>query len=106
AGHEMLNSNLGNWAWVERQHGRADRAVALTLERRDLWADNGPELYRAAVALALAAAITKMEGERTHYGDLTLETLRQAKAAGFRDAERLRQEKAFDALRQRDDFKQ
>ena len=103
---EALNSNLGTLGEVERSYEHPQRAVAATLERRKLWPNDGGELYRIACDLARAVPLAKSEAERTRYGDLTLETLRQAKAAGFRDGKRLQQEKAFDALRPRADFKQ
>jgi len=102
----ILNSNLGTTGEVERFYEHPERAVAATLERRKLWPTNGGELYRIACDLARAVPLAKNDGDRTRYGDLTLEILRQAHAAGFGDRERLLQEKAFDALRQRDDFKQ
>jgi tetratricopeptide (TPR) repeat protein len=100
---ETLNANLGTLGEVERFYNHPDAAVAATLERRALWPDNAPELYRVAADLGRAAALAAGR-DRDRYADLTLETLRQARAAGFSDADRLRQDSAFDVLRGRNDF--
>jgi serine/threonine protein kinase len=100
---EILNANLGTLGEVERYYKHPDTAVAATLERRALWSDNPAELYRVAADIGRAAALAAGD-DRDRYAGLTLETLRQARTAGFRDAERLRQDSAFDVLRGRNDF--
>jgi tetratricopeptide (TPR) repeat protein len=70
--------------------------------------------YNLACDLALCATLVgKSQGEltaqeqaeRSRYADQSLEALRQAVAAGFRDVERLNKNRHFDPLRSRDDFK-
>ncbi|HEY1860927.1 MAG TPA: hypothetical protein VGG61_11260, partial [Gemmataceae bacterium] len=71
------------------------------------------ELYNAAKELGRAAAlvgkgkaelIDAEKAERDKYADLIVETLRQARAKGFKDAERMRKDAELDPVRQREDF--
>jgi serine/threonine-protein kinase len=103
---QTVNANLGTLGEVERFYKHADRAAAATLRRRELWPDNPAELYRVAADLARAAAIPDDEDERRRYGGQALETLRQARAAGFKDRDKLRLDAAFEPLREWNEFKQ
>jgi hypothetical protein len=70
-----------------------------------------PDAYLASDLALCAGLVGKGEltaqeqAERRRYADQSVEALRQAVAAGFRDVERLNKNQYFDALRARDDFK-
>jgi tetratricopeptide (TPR) repeat protein len=108
-----LSKHLGLLAELARVLGRPDEAAAALLERRALWAGNGPELYQVAADLAAtAAAVAKDKTElsaeeaaqRRRCEDAAVETLRQAVAAGYRDADALQKDPRLAALRGRHDF--
>ncbi len=105
AHRDILSKNLENWARLERKHESAERAAAVTLERRALWPNNGDQLCNIAAEFAEEAALARTNDERARDGDLALETLQQARAAGFKDGQRLRQDKSFDPVRDRVAFK-
>ncbi|HEY1859059.1 MAG TPA: protein kinase [Gemmataceae bacterium] len=108
-----MNGLYGSLAENERAANHPAEAVAATLERAKLWPDSPTELYNAAKELGRAAAlvgkgkaelIDAEKAERDKYGDLIVETLRQARAKGFKDAERMRKDRELDPVRQREDF--
>jgi tetratricopeptide (TPR) repeat protein len=109
-----LQSHYGALAEVYRSAGRPADAVAATLERKKFWPDNPEELYKVAREICAAAELVgkgkvdllpEEEAQRSHYVDHAMQALRQAAASGFKDLERLRKDRAFDALRQRAAFK-
>jgi serine/threonine-protein kinase len=109
-----LNVAYGALGEAEKRKGQPSAAAAALLERRSLWPEQPQELYRIAREQAQTAAAVgrgatdlsaEQQAERTLYLDQALETLRQAVAAGFRDAERLAAEADFAPLRSREDFK-
>jgi tetratricopeptide (TPR) repeat protein len=106
-----LSNRYADLAEADRALGRTADAVAALQERRKLWPENGGELYRVACDLALTgdkvglgkAELSEAEQEQRRLcADLAVDTLRDAFAAGFRDADRAR--KDLPALRGRDDF--
>jgi tetratricopeptide (TPR) repeat protein/tRNA A-37 threonylcarbamoyl transferase component Bud32 len=85
-----------------RQPAKAGAAV---LERRKLAGENAHELFDVACELGqCAAAFRPQDPESIKYADLALETLRRAKARGFKDARLLRTARTLDPLRGRPDF--
>jgi tetratricopeptide (TPR) repeat protein len=112
---ERLRTHYRALGSLLRKLGRPVDAVALTLERRSIWLDDPKELYDVACEFAQAAAIAGKEesqlkadehAESRKYYDLALETLRQALACGFRDAERLEKDADLEPLRSGSEFKQ
>src|SRR5262249_53398693 len=107
AGHHLTLAEL------EVRAGQPAEAVACLQERQALCAGRPGELYRGAVELARAAALVgkgkdrlsgEEEAQRRQYADLVMAALRQAAAAGFRDAGKLQGESAFSVVRGREDF--
>jgi eukaryotic-like serine/threonine-protein kinase len=95
--------------------GRPADAAASALEIRELCPRDGDRLFEAACLLAACAQAVAAgnspgqrggtePSQRLRYDDAAMETLRQAVAAGFRDAHRLSMEAAFTSLRPRPDF--
>jgi hypothetical protein len=112
---QFLNNHYRYLARVQRQLGRLAAAAAASVERAKLYPDNPQQVYAVACELALClplvgkgkAELTKEEqAERQKYADQVMAMLRQAVAAGFDDAGRLKTDKALAPLRTRDDFKQ
>jgi serine/threonine-protein kinase len=108
-----LNRECGALADILRAAGQPAEAVVVTRKRLELWPDNPKELYAIAREVALAAARVGKDkaalspaeqAERNQYADYAMEALRQARASGFQDSERLQKDKALDLLRQRADF--
>jgi serine/threonine-protein kinase len=62
------------------------------------------ELIGAACDIARAAAGRMRKGERDRYLGLAMSVLRRARAKGFRDGKRLREERDLEVLRGRADF--
>ena len=94
---------------------RPAEAAASAFESRGLCPRDGRRLYEAARLLAAceeSVAAGDSPGQRgsaepyqrLRYDDSAMETLRQAVAAGFRDAHRLSTGTAFTSLRSRPDF--
>jgi serine/threonine-protein kinase len=98
----MYSRNLSRAYRLDRRHAEA---VAVTLQQRDLWLDNGTELARLLRDFQLAAQLTaKNSPEWKRYVDYGIETLAMALAAGYRDFERLRTDPDLALFRQRDEF--
>ena len=76
-----------------REGGRREELRAVLRARRELWPNNGNELFVIACEMARAKA-----------DDEAMRTLEQAVGAGFKDFSRLAKESAFSGLRQRPDF--
>ena len=102
---QNLSMYLGNLARAHRLAKRPDRAVAVTLEQRKLWAGNAVELYGRVRAFLLAAEAANKDApdQRKAYG-LALETLDLALQAGYRDFDNLRKNPTLAALRARPEF--
>jgi serine/threonine-protein kinase len=102
-----LSITYTEWAKFERAQGQAEPAVALALKRRELWPDNGEELYNVACDLALCIPLVggdKADEKRRRFGDLALETLQAALKQGFRDWQHLSEDPDFEPLRTRPEF--
>ncbi len=110
-----LDKHYVHLAEVHQAAGRAAAAVAVSLERRQLWKGHGRELVLVARDLARAAKVVgrgkpdltaEERAERDRYHDLVLDTLRQAVADGFKDGAALQKQKDFELLRGRADFQE
>jgi serine/threonine protein kinase len=111
---QLLNNNYGTLGEAEVRLGHTRAAAQAMSEREKLWPDNPAELYRIARELAIVAGrvgggkpeLTPAEKtERQQEFDHALAVLRKAVAAGFKDADRLQKDKAFDPLRSNDAFR-
>lgn len=108
---QNLSAMYGNLATTQRKQGRVAEAVATALERRALWPKDGEQLFEVACDLAESAGLLSAgEPERRRAVEAAVETLRQARGAGFADMARLGREPrlkplhgepAFQALRAR-----
>jgi serine/threonine-protein kinase len=108
-----FNALYGSLAELERAANHPAEAITATIERRNLWPGNAKEQYNAACELGRAAAVVgkgraelsdEERKEKDKYCDLVMETLRMARASGFKDAERLRKDKELDVVRGHEDF--
>ena len=99
---------------IELKTGRLAEAVAAAQERQRLWPGDPRVQYAVAADLAQAAGLVGKgkaslsaaeKAERTRYAGLAMAALRQAVAAGFRDRQRLEQDRAFDAVRQHPEYR-
>ena len=101
---------------VRANAGLLDQPAAVrAAERiRDLGWNPPGDAYDAACYLALCIPIVanadtldaaQRQAAVKLYGDGSMKMLRDAVAAGFKDAEHMKQDKDLDALREREDFK-
>jgi hypothetical protein len=97
-----------------RQVHSPSKAAEAARDLRALQPSDREALYEAACGLALSmpevgqgkSTLSQAEeAERSSYGDQAVAALRQAIANGFRDSERLLNDRALDTLREREDFK-
>src|SRR5262249_41954167 len=80
---------------------------------RDLGGDPSGNAYQAAWYLARCIRIVQNDDQEKEerarqaaaYGDEAMKMLRVAVAKGYQDATQMKQDKALDALREREDFK-
>ncbi len=102
-------------AKVQRSRNLLDQAAAAALEASKRYHDRPGELFRVAVELARCMnrvgegkppLSAEQEAQRLRYARHTLQVLKAAVAAGYRDGEALRKEPAFAGLRDRDEFRQ
>jgi tetratricopeptide (TPR) repeat protein len=112
--HALAESYL-ELANVQRSRNLLGEAVAAGLEASKCYTDRPAELYKVAVELAQsmnqvgddrATLSPEQESDRRRYARYTLQTLKAAVAAGYRDGDALRKEPAFAGLRDRDEFRQ
>ena len=104
----FLSNHYYNYARVLRSLGRPDEAAHVALARRKLWPGDPQHLYAVAEEFALATGLLA----RSEHGDLTaqqcaefaVETLRQAKAAGWQPPANRDWSKSFAALQDRPGF--
>jgi tetratricopeptide (TPR) repeat protein len=88
-----------------RAGGRPAEAMAAAAQRRRLARLGGQELYEVACELGRCAALFEEGGARRgECAELAVNTLREAKAKGFKDTRRLGTDPALAALRGRPDF--
>jgi tetratricopeptide (TPR) repeat protein len=92
-------------AQLQRDLSDPDAAAETGRRRLALWTDDGKELYLAARDLALTAGVRRDPEARRRDADLALDALGRAVRAGFRDAELLRRDAAWQALRDRDEWR-
>jgi hypothetical protein len=101
----FLSNDYGGLAATLRTLGRPTEAAEFACERRDLWPGEPAELFLAARDLGLCAPLAAAgSDERRRFADLAMRALRQAAAAGYRDAARLRDDPDLAPLQSRDDF--
>ncbi len=101
-----LNAHHGLLGEIEWRLGHAAESARAIQERIKLWPGNAAELYSGACELVRAAGIAGLAAaECDKYLSQGVGALRQAVAAGFRDAEKLRGDAALETLRGRDDFR-
>jgi tetratricopeptide (TPR) repeat protein len=100
-------------AEIQRSRNRVSEAVAAALEAGKRYHDSPAQLYQVAVELARSMnrvgegrgpLSPEQQAERQRYARHTLEALKAAVAAGYRDGAALRKEPAFAPLRAADEF--
>lgn len=100
-----LSTSYALLAAIERELGHFDDAVEANKTRRDLWLNNGGELYIAVgdfVRIGDAAKSDAQQQQRCY--TLAVETLQWAVKAGFRNAEQVEKDPLMAPLRARKDF--
>jgi eukaryotic-like serine/threonine-protein kinase len=111
---ETISFNWRTLAEAEKRLGHTRAAAAALHQCAKLWPDNPTELHRLARLLAIVADrvggdATELnadeDAERRRDLDDALSLLRQAIDHGFRDAERLQKDKAFENLRSEEGFR-
>ncbi|MFO0865330.1 MAG: serine/threonine-protein kinase [Gemmataceae bacterium] len=109
-----LYSHYGSLCEIERVDNRLERAVALTLKRRELLPTDGYELFRTARDLTLLSNRVDLvrkpmtaadEQLKRQAADEAVETLTLAVTHGFKDEARIRADRVFDSIRGRADFR-
>jgi serine/threonine-protein kinase len=110
---ELVGKTYGQLAVAHAALGQVAEARAAVAERRGLWRWQAEPLVDLAVDLG--KCITQVgngkeklteaeEAARREYADLAMDALREARALGFSDLDRLRTETKLEPLRQRKDF--
>jgi serine/threonine protein kinase len=103
---KTLNNLLGSLGAAQREAGHLDDAVRVTLERKPLVGDDKDEIYKIARDLArIADKAGRSSPQRPHYVHIAVESLLDAKARGYNNAIQLRNEPAWQALRDEPDVK-
>ena len=109
----FLGSHYRDLAEAQRAVGRPAEAAATLREHRELWDNDPAELYDLACGLAQCIPLVakghaeptpQQLAEREKYGDWSMDALRRAVAAGFRDPAKIREDADFAPLRARRDF--
>jgi hypothetical protein len=109
-GKPGITPDTKRWLWTNFAEfylatDRPAKAAEANLSRRAYSGGEAKHLYETAAELARCVArLSEGTADQGKYADLAMETLRQAVAKGFRDGPRLRDDRRFDALRQRPDF--
>jgi len=100
-----LSTSYALLAAIERELGQIDAAVDANKTRRDLWLNDGGELYVAAGDFVRIGDVVKSDAakQRLCY-DLAVETLQWAVKAGLRNAEQVEKDPLLTPLRARKDF--
>jgi tetratricopeptide (TPR) repeat protein/tRNA A-37 threonylcarbamoyl transferase component Bud32 len=104
-----LSDHCMAWRCLERLYRETDRpgqAVSAALERRKTVKNDAKELFDVARSLAQSAALVKEAGERAKIEDQAIGTLRQVHTRKAVELRGLRTERAFDALRERQDYQE
>jgi tetratricopeptide (TPR) repeat protein/predicted Ser/Thr protein kinase len=110
---ELLSSSYRMLADLELQVGRPDNAAAAARACHDLYPDNPTHLYKCARFLAQAADALDAHKElsateqasRDEWRDRAVQFLHEAIQRGLPDPGKQTQDKAFNALRRREDFR-
>jgi len=104
----FLSNHYYNYARILRRLGRPDEAVHVALARRRLWPNDAQHLYAVAEELALATELLagSPRGDVTaqQCAEFAVDTLRQAKAAGWKPPADRNWSKSFAALKDRPGF--
>jgi eukaryotic-like serine/threonine-protein kinase len=104
----FLSNHYYNYARILRRLGRPDEAARLALARRDLWPGDPQHLYAVAEELALATGLLARSNRggasAQQCAESAVETLRQAKAAGWVPPSNDDWSKSFAALKDRPGF--
>jgi serine/threonine protein kinase len=99
----FLSKHYFNYGGVLRQLGHAEEAVRTALARRALWPRDPQHLFAVAEELALSGKLLadSKQADMTarQCADFTVETLRQAAAAGWKPAENFISTEPFAALK-------
>ena len=100
-----LSDNYFNRAKFDRDSGRLDESIALSLERKTLWPTDPQQLSRAAIELAKSAeASAAQQEQRSSCLRNAIQTLGEAISAGWTDIDAIQNDAQFDALRKDPDF--
>jgi serine/threonine protein kinase/tetratricopeptide (TPR) repeat protein len=104
----FLSGACGALTLIATDTGHVEEALAAARERQKLWPGNAAELYLVAADVARAAILRPVTGKAdgVKLADLAVAVLREAVAAGFRDATRLQTDAAFAGVRSRADFQE
>ncbi len=101
---QILRRHLTNLAKVHRELAQPEEAIRTARELAELSPGNPAALYQAACELSLTVPLLKGASQQA-LATQAVETLRQAVAAGWRDAGRTSRDPAFFPLHDRDDFR-
>jgi tetratricopeptide (TPR) repeat protein len=108
-----LGNHYLDLAEAQRALGQPSQAAATLWEHRELWNQDPEGLCKLARGLSLCIPVVAraqaeptgdQQVERRNYGDRAMDALRQAVAAGWRDAAGIRTDADLDPIRERDDF--
>jgi tetratricopeptide (TPR) repeat protein len=109
----LLSQFCAEAAKLQRKLGNHAEAVALAVERKQLWPDNPIELYNAACDLSLCVPLVgagKPEltademALRARYGEQAIDAFQRAIQAGFKDVGLIHKNADLDPIRSRPDF--
>ncbi len=104
----FLSNHYYNYARVLRRLGRADEAVRVALLRRELWPHDPQHLYAVAEELAAATGLlahsARGDVSAAQCAQFAVETLRKAKAAGWKPPANGDWSKSFAAVKDRPGF--
>ncbi len=102
----FLSKHYYNYGRVLRNLGRADEAVRVALERKELWPNDPRRLFTVAEELGVASNVLAQTDETAaeRCAALAIDTLREAIAAGLDVPSDLHWNEAFTALKDRADF--
>jgi hypothetical protein len=112
---DVWNALYANMATAERTLGQVTFAAEATFQRRNLWPTDPNEQFKAACELMRTAelfnqakpALNEREvKEHQRICNLAMDSLNKAITLGFKDRQRIDKERALDALRTREDYKQ
>ena len=109
----LLSNSYAGLARVYRTLDQPAQAAGAALERRKLWPGEPIKLYDVACDLALCVPLmakgkstlgAEEQAERQKWIDQTIEVLREAVTAGFKDFDHMRTDPDLDAIREHAEF--